>query len=94
MEVLAVHDRLTLCVTITAPVPESVIVAGDPVALLVTVTLPLTLPVTAGLKSTLKVRLWPAFKVVGTLKPLVAKPAPVTVAVEIWSSDPPLLVRV
>jgi hypothetical protein len=56
--------------------------------------LPLTFPLLWGVNVTLKVRLWPAFKVVGTLKPLVANPAPVTVAVERCSNDPPVFVRI
>lgn len=56
--------------------------------------LPLAFPLLWGVNVTLKVRLWPAFKVVGTLKPLVANPAPVTVAVERCSNDPPVFVRI
>ena len=59
----------------------------------VTARLPLAFPLLWGVKVTLKVRLCPAFKVVGTLNPLVANPGPVTVAAEMWSRDPPELVR-
>jgi hypothetical protein len=38
---------------------------------------------------TVKVRLCPAFKVVGTFRPLVANPAPVMVAVPMCRTDPP-----
>jgi len=68
--VLAVHDRLTLCVTATTPLPESVIVDGEPVALLVIVTLPLTVPVTVGPKITLKVSFCEGVSVIGTPAPL------------------------
>jgi hypothetical protein len=77
-----------------APLPDKVTLRllTEPSA--VNARLPLAFPLLWGVNVRLKVRLWPAFKVVGTLKPLVAKPAPVTAAVEIWSSDPPVLVRI
>ena len=47
--------RLTVCDVTCTPVPESEIVAGDPVALLVTVTLPFNVPAVVGSKMTLNV---------------------------------------
>ena len=93
-EVLAVQDRLTLCVTETTPLPESEIVDGEPVALLVIVTLPLTLPVTVGLKMTLKVRFCEGVSVTGALAPLSAYPAPLTAIREICTFELPVLITV
>jgi hypothetical protein len=93
-EVLAVQDRLTLCVTETTPLPESEIVDGEPVALLVIVTLPLTLPATVGLKMTLKVRFCEGVSVTGALAPLSVYPAPLTAISEICTFELPVLVIV
>ena len=67
---LTVHDNATECVTACTPLPESVMVAGDPVALLVTITLPVEDPVAAGLKITLNVVLWEGLTVTGVPAPL------------------------
>ena len=66
---VSVQVRPTVCETACTPVPESVIVAGEPAALLVTVTVPFRVPAVAGSKITLKVRAWPAFKVTGAPAP-------------------------
>jgi hypothetical protein len=55
---------------------------------------PLALPGAWGANVTLKVRLCPAFRVVGKLRPLVLNPAPVRVAAETLILDPPELVIV
>ncbi len=62
------------------PVPESATLrlGTDPSA--VNARLPVTAPADVGVKITLNVRVCPAFSVVGTLRPLVANPAPVTFA--------------
>ena len=67
---LAVHDKATVCELACTPVPESVIVAGDPVALLVTVTLPLSLAAEVGLKMMLNVKVCEGLSVTGVLAPL------------------------
>jgi hypothetical protein len=51
--------------------------------------LPLTAALDWGVNAMLNVRLCPPFNVVGTLRPLVANPDPVTVALEIVMLDPP-----
>jgi hypothetical protein len=94
VEVLTVHDRFTLWVTATTPLPESVIAEGEPVALLVIVTLPLTLPVAVGLKMTLKVRLCDGVKVTGTPAPLSVYPTPLAAICEICTLELPVLVTV
>jgi hypothetical protein len=53
-----------------APVPLSAIVAGEPVALLVTVTLPFEAPADVGENTTLNVKVWDGPSVAGTVAPL------------------------
>jgi hypothetical protein len=65
------------------PVPESVTLRLDTDPSAVNARLPVTAPAAVGVSVTLNVRVCPAFSVVGTLKPLVANPAPVTLAVAI-----------
>ena len=60
----------------------------------VMVTLPVELPVADGANLTLKLTLWPAFKVVGKAKPVMLKPGPEADAAEIFRLDPPELVNV
>jgi hypothetical protein len=75
--VLAVHVNNTECETLATPVPDSVIVAGEPVALLTTVIAPIKLPAVVGENSTPKVRLCEGASVTGVLAPLSAKLEPV-----------------
>jgi hypothetical protein len=69
-------------------------VEGEPVALLVIVTLPLTLPVTVGLKMMLKVKLCEGAKVTGTPAPLSEYPEPLAAICEICKLELPVLVIV
>jgi len=62
------------------PVPDRDTVAGESVALLVIEMLPVALPVVVGAKAALKLVLCPPERVSGSVKPLVPKPVPVTVA--------------
>ena len=73
--------------------PDSVMAAGEFVALLVTVTLPDTPPAVVGVKTTLRVAVWPAVKVSGGVRPLVVKPAPETLIWEMLTLELPMLVR-
>ncbi len=57
-------------------------------------TLPLTTPVTAGANVAVKVTLWLGVRVVGRVSPVMEKPAPVTLACEIVTVVPPVLVSV
>src|SRR5690242_8777003 len=77
-----------------APFPESVMVAGELVALLATVTLPEALPVAVGAKVTLRVADWLGVKVVPALRPLALNAAPLVVTDEILTSEFPLFVTV
>lgn len=56
---LADHVKVTECVTACTPVPDSVIDAGELVALLDTVTLPGRIPEVAGVNVTLSVTICP-----------------------------------
>ena len=64
------------------PVPLKVIVRGEPLASLVTVTLPVTLPVVAGEKVTVRVAACDALIVTGVATPLEPKLTPLDVIVE------------
>ena len=75
VEVLAIQPSVTLCVAGWTAVPEREIVEGDPLALLVSVTLPAALPAVVGLKITLKVKLCDAERVTGTAAPVKENPA-------------------
>jgi hypothetical protein len=93
-EVLAVHVNATAYVAACTPVPDSEMVAGDPVALLATVTLPLSLPAAVGLKTTLKVKVWFGARVTGVLDPVILKPVPLWLICEICTLPLPVLVIV
>lgn len=76
------------------PVPDRAILAGDPLAVLATVTEPESVPALVGLKITLKDVLWPALKVIGVLAPLNEKPVPPAVIWETVTLALPVLVTV
>ena len=65
-------------------------VVGDPVALLVTVTVPLRAPAVIGENTTLNVIRCAAASVTGVLAPLSAKPVPVSVMPEIVTLELPV----
>ena len=69
-------------------------VAGEPVALLVTLTLPLSVPAAVGENTTPKVRFCPAVSVTGVPAPLREKPLPVSVMLEMVMLEFPVLVTV
>ena len=75
------------------PLPLRAICADEFAALLVTDKLPLTEPVALGAKFTVNVVLCPAPKLNG-VRPLVVKPAPVTVSPETFTLELPVLVNV
>lgn len=60
----------------TAPAPLSDTVAGEPLALLLIVTLPVTEPTVVGLKFTDTVRICEGASVTGVTAPVRVKPAP------------------
>jgi len=72
------------------PVPESEILVGELLALLVTEMLPVSVPAPVGAKLVLMLMLIPAFRVNGNEDPVNVNPAPVTVACEIVTLLVPL----
>lgn len=71
VDVLAFQVNDTECCTGATPVPDSGIAAGEPVALLTTEMLPLTLPAVAGLNCTTRVMVWAGASVTGALPPVI-----------------------
>ncbi len=69
-------------------------VVGEPVALLVTMTVPFNVPVVLGVKMTLNVRVCEGFNVTCEPAPLSVYPAPLTVIEEICTLEFPVLVIV
>ena len=77
-----------------SPVPESAILSGEPVASDTIATEPLAAPAVVGAKPTLNVTLWFAASVAGRVRPLTENPAPLTLACEMVTEVPPVLVNV
>jgi hypothetical protein len=73
------------------PVPLRPIISGELGALLISETVPVTLPAALGLKAALNVALLPAAMVSGTVRPVMLKPLPDTVAWEIVTLALPAL---
>jgi len=76
------------------PVPDTGMVRVGLDALEVRLTLPEALPAADGANETLKVVLWPAVRVSGTLVPLRLNPVPPAAACEMVTLVPPVLVTV
>ena len=74
--------------------PDREITAGEFVALLVTLTLPDTLPAAVGANTTFSVADWFGVRVVPALRPLVLNPAPAGATPEIVTFEFPLFVMV
>ena len=74
--------------------PESEIESGEFVALLATVTLPVTLPDAEGLNVAVSVAVWPALSIRPEETPLAVKPAPETVTPETVTVELPAFVSV
>ena len=94
VEELGVQLRETLWLTDVAAVPERPSTNGELAALLVTVTLPVTLPAEAGAKATLNEVVCPAARVTG--KPIGdrLKPVPLAVICEMVTLAFPVLLTV
>ena len=93
-EVLAAQERAAECATVVTPVPKSAIWTGEFVPLLVTVTLPVTIPVAAGANVTVKVAVWPADMMSPAGTPLATKPAPDMPTFEMVTFEVPRFVNV
>ena len=76
------------------PVPDSAIVRLETEASEVILTFPLAAPLVAGANRTVKDVLCPAFKVRGTVRPLILNPVPLAVAAEMVTAVPPVFVTV
>jgi hypothetical protein len=76
VDVLATQFKVAECDTGCTPVPDRVILAGELVALLATVTLPGTLVVPDGVKVTLRVAVCPGVRICPVDTPLAANPGP------------------
>ena len=76
------------------PVPVRETVAGELVALLVTVAVPARLPVAAGVKVTFSVALCPGVKICPVETPLAVYPAPEILTLEMVTLELPALVNV
>ncbi len=76
------------------PVPLKLIVKGDPLALLVTVTVPVALPTAVGAKFAVKLKVWEGASVAGVLTPVRLNPVPLAVMLDIVAAAFPLLVSV
>lgn len=85
---------MTECETCWTPVPDREIVAGEFLALLVTVTLPVTLVVDDGVKLTIKVVDCPGVKIRPEETPLAVNPAPEMETFETVTFELPVLENV
>jgi|ERR1700722_5921025 hypothetical protein len=70
-ELLALHDKFTVCVGAGVPVPVAPAVVEEGWALLTNVSVALSAPVTCGLKVRVNGKLWPAVITAGSDKPLI-----------------------
>jgi len=76
------------------PVADREMEAGELVALLATVTLPITLPADSGANATFIVADWLGARMVPDVTPLAVNPVPVAVTLEIVTFEFPLFVSV
>lgn len=75
-------------------VPESVRLSGELDASEIIDSVPLDEPALVGAKVTVKVTLWVEDSVIGSVNPLTEKTAPLTLAWEMVTADPPVFVNV
>jgi hypothetical protein len=91
--VLASQVSATVCGVVETPVPDTLIVAGEFVALLAILTLPLTVPAPVGANSAVTVTDWFGVSTSLVFTPLELNPAPVTPTFEIVTLEFPLFVN-
>jgi hypothetical protein len=94
VEVLAVQLSATECAAGCTPVPDSVTLAGEPLALLTIETLPVTLPAADGLNCTVIVVRCEGERVTGVLAPLKVNPEPLMLICEMVTFELPVSVMV
>jgi hypothetical protein len=91
---LSIHDNDTECTIAVTPVPVRPIVAGELVALLLTITDPLAVPLVDGVNVTLTAVLCPGLRIKPPAAPPALKPAPDTITWEIVTLEFPGLLNV
>ena len=85
---------VTECATGWTPVPDRETVASELVALLVTVAVPVRIPVAAGVKVTFSIAVCPGVKICPVETPLAVYPAPEILTLEMVTFEFPALVIV
>jgi hypothetical protein len=91
---LGVQLNVAEWLTGALPDPLSVIINGEFVAVLVTVTPPERLPVVTGANVTLKEVDWPAARLTGSEKPVALNPAPLSLICEMDTPELPVFAKV
>ena len=91
VDVLATHESVTECATGAVAVPFNATSVGEFGVLLVTVTLPASLPAALGANCTVKLVLAPAASVIGSVDPLIVYPVPEITAELIVAAALPVL---
>ena len=76
------------------PVLLKLMVNGEPLALLVTVTVPVAFPTAVGVNFAVKLKVWEAATVAGVLTPVKLNPVPLTVMLDIVAAAFPVFVSV
>lgn len=94
MVVEGVQFRFTAGGLEGAPYPDTLIVPGELEALLLMVTIPESVPVVVGAKTTFKEVDWPAARDRGPVMPVAEKELPETLTCEIETAELPVLVKV
>jgi hypothetical protein len=92
-DVLAVQLSVTECVVLETPTAATLIFVGEPVALLDTATLPLTVSTCFGENVTSSVAVCPGLIVAPLTPPLVVKSAPVTLIPDTVTLELPVFFR-
>lgn len=93
VDVLAVQLNVAVWL-VAAPVPVSEMLTGEPLALLVTATVPLSDPAAVGANVTSNVMVWLGARVTGVLALVNVKPAPLSLIPESCALALPVLVTV
>jgi hypothetical protein len=88
---LALQDKITEWAAAATPVPDSEILTGELIALLLIVTLPVDSPFAGGVKVVVMMVDWPGFKM-SPLAPLELNPAPAIETCEMVTFAFPALV--